>query len=119
MPPEPLGGRDPYSSSKACSELVTAAYRESFAEFDREHPDIEVRVNVVPYKSYFDSLRTDVAGGGADDVFWLSNAYFAGYADNGAPGERADNHPGYNGAFVLDPDGHNIEAVNHNRTGHS
>lgn len=28
--PEPLGGRDPYSSSKACSELVTAAYRSSF-----------------------------------------------------------------------------------------
>ena len=29
---EPLGGRDPYSSSKACSELVTAAYRDSFLE---------------------------------------------------------------------------------------
>jgi hypothetical protein len=24
-------------------------------------------------------------------------------------------HPGYYGAFVLDPDGHNIEAINHNR----
>jgi multiple sugar transport system substrate-binding protein len=64
-------------------EQVAAAYRESFDEFSREHPDIEVRVNVVAYKSYFDTLRTDVAGGGADDVFWLSNAYFAGYADNG------------------------------------
>jgi catechol 2,3-dioxygenase-like lactoylglutathione lyase family enzyme len=39
----------------------------------------------------------------------------AGYADNGAPGEREHYHPGYYGAFVLDPDGHNIEAVNHNR----
>lgn len=29
---EPMGGRDPYSSSKACSELVTAAYRSSFFE---------------------------------------------------------------------------------------
>ena len=64
-------------------EQVAAAYRQSFDEFSREHPDIEVRVNVVAYKSYFDTLRTDVAGGGADDVFWLSNAYFAGYADNG------------------------------------
>ena len=27
---EPLGGRDPYSSSKACAELVTSAYRHSF-----------------------------------------------------------------------------------------
>ena len=64
-------------------EQVAAAYRQSFVEFSREHPDIEVRVNVVAYKNYFDTLRTDLAGGGADDVFWLSNAYFAGYADNG------------------------------------
>jgi catechol 2,3-dioxygenase-like lactoylglutathione lyase family enzyme len=42
-------------------------------------------------------------------------ALAAGYADNGAPGERLAYHPGYYGAFVLDPDGHNIEAVNHNR----
>ena len=64
-------------------EQVAAAYRESFAAFTREHPDIEVRVNVVAYSSYFDTLRTDVAGGGADDIFWLSNAYFSGYADSG------------------------------------
>ncbi len=42
-------------------------------------------------------------------------AVAAGYADNGAPGERAIYHPGYYGAFVLDPDGHNVEVVNHNR----
>ena len=39
----------------------------------------------------------------------------AGYRDNGAPGERAVYHEGYYGAFVLDPDGHNVEVVNHNR----
>ena len=39
----------------------------------------------------------------------------AGYEDHGAPGERAVYHPGYYGAFVLDPDGHNVEVVNHNR----
>jgi catechol 2,3-dioxygenase-like lactoylglutathione lyase family enzyme len=39
----------------------------------------------------------------------------AGYRDNGAPGERPVYHPGYYGAFVLDPDGNNIELVNHNR----
>jgi catechol 2,3-dioxygenase-like lactoylglutathione lyase family enzyme len=38
----------------------------------------------------------------------------AGYRDNGAPGERPVYHPGYYGAFVLDPDGNNIERVNHN-----
>ena len=39
----------------------------------------------------------------------------AGYRDNGPPGERPEYHPGYVGAFVLDPDGNNVEAVNHNR----
>jgi catechol 2,3-dioxygenase-like lactoylglutathione lyase family enzyme len=36
----------------------------------------------------------------------------AGGTDNGAPGPR-DYHPNYYGAFVLDPDGNNIEAVCH------
>ncbi len=39
----------------------------------------------------------------------------AGYASNGAPGERRRYHPGYYAAFMLDPDGNNIEVVNHNR----
>jgi catechol 2,3-dioxygenase-like lactoylglutathione lyase family enzyme len=37
----------------------------------------------------------------------------AGYRDNGPPGLRPIYHPGYYGAFVLDPDGNNIEVVNH------
>ena len=39
-------------------------------------------------------------------------ALAAGGKDNGAPGERRY-HPGYYGAFVIDPDGNNIEAVYH------
>jgi predicted lactoylglutathione lyase len=42
-------------------------------------------------------------------------AISAGGADNGAPGERPQYHPGYYSAFVLDPDGHNVEAVFHDR----
>ena len=41
-------------------------------------------------------------------------AVAAGHPDNGGPGERAS-HPGYYAAFVFDPDGHNVELVNHNR----
>jgi catechol 2,3-dioxygenase-like lactoylglutathione lyase family enzyme len=40
----------------------------------------------------------------------------AGYDDNGPAGERPQYHPGYYGAFVLDPDGHNLEAVFHDRS---
>jgi multiple sugar transport system substrate-binding protein len=64
-------------------EQVAAAYRKSFAAFARTHPDIDVRTNVVSYSTYFTTLRTDVAGGSADDIFWVSNAYLAGYADSG------------------------------------
>jgi catechol 2,3-dioxygenase-like lactoylglutathione lyase family enzyme len=37
----------------------------------------------------------------------------AGGRDNGAPGPRPQYHPHYFGAFVLDPDGNNVEAVHH------
>ena len=40
-------------------------------------------------------------------------ALAAGGRDNGAPGLRTYYHPGYYGAFVLDPDGNNLEAVHH------
>jgi len=40
-------------------------------------------------------------------------ALAAGGRDNGAPGIRARYHPDYYGAFVFDPDGHNVEAVCH------
>ena len=43
------------------------------------------------------------------------DATAAGYRDNGAPGERPTYHEGYYAAFVLDPDGNNVEVVNHNR----
>ncbi len=40
-------------------------------------------------------------------------AVAAGGSDNGGPGVRSDIHPNYYAAFVIDPDGHNIEAVCH------
>ncbi len=46
------------------------------------------------------------------DAFYQA-AMAAGGRDNGAPGLRPHYHPDYYGAFVLDPDGHNIEAVCH------
>ncbi|MCV7194733.1 ABC transporter substrate-binding protein [Mycolicibacterium brumae] len=63
-------------------QQVAAAYRESLDAFTAANPDIEVRIVTVSYASYFDTLRTDVAGGGADDVFWLNSTNLAGYADN-------------------------------------
>jgi catechol 2,3-dioxygenase-like lactoylglutathione lyase family enzyme len=42
-------------------------------------------------------------------------AVAAGHRDQGVPGERPQYHPGYYAAYVLDPDGNNIELVNHRR----
>ena len=46
------------------------------------------------------------------DAFYEA-ALAAGGTDNGKPGPRPHYHEHYYGAFVLDPDGHNIEAVIH------
>ena len=46
------------------------------------------------------------------DAFYEA-AMAAGGTDNGAPGIRSEYHESYYGAFVLDPDGNNIEAVCH------
>src|SRR3954454_11798423 len=64
------------------------------------------------------TVNAHIAFGAADDATveaFHAAAVAAGHRDNGAPGERAVYHPGYYGAFVCDPDGNNIEVVNHNR----
>ena len=53
------------------------------------------------------------AKGRADVRAFHDAAIAAGGKDNGPPGVREMYHPSYYGAFVLDPDGHNIEAVCH------
>jgi catechol 2,3-dioxygenase-like lactoylglutathione lyase family enzyme len=50
----------------------------------------------------------------AVDEFWRVGTE-AGFISNGEPGERPEYHRGYYAAFLLDPDGHNVEAVCHNR----
>jgi catechol 2,3-dioxygenase-like lactoylglutathione lyase family enzyme len=47
---------------------------------------------------------------------FYESAVAAGYRSNGEPGERAQYHAGYYAAFVLDPDGNNIELVEHHRS---
>jgi catechol 2,3-dioxygenase-like lactoylglutathione lyase family enzyme len=58
-----------------------------------------------------------VAFSGKDDDVrrFHADATTAGYRSNGEPGERPRYHAGYYSAFVLDPDGNNIEVVDHHR----
>jgi len=77
---------------------------------ERPHPDywfgvgpVQARVHV----AFRAKSRQHV------DAFYQA-AMAAGGRDNGGPGLRPQYHANYYGAFVLDPDGHNIEAVCHN-----
>jgi len=53
------------------------------------------------------------AGSTADSREQVDAFHAAGGRDNGAPGIRPSYSTGYYGAFLLDPDGHNLEAVFH------
>jgi catechol 2,3-dioxygenase-like lactoylglutathione lyase family enzyme len=61
------------------------------------------------------NLHVAFSGSDEDVRRFHTNAIAAGYRSNGEPGERPRYHPGYYAAFVLDPDGNNIEVVNHHR----
>jgi catechol 2,3-dioxygenase-like lactoylglutathione lyase family enzyme len=65
-----------------------------------------------PTENFHVAFPTDDDG---DVVRFHEAATGAGYRSNGAPGERRRYHPGYYSAYVLDPDGNNVEVVNHNR----
>ncbi|MGH3586587.1 MAG: ABC transporter substrate-binding protein, partial [Pseudonocardia sp.] len=64
-------------------EDVAAAYEESFAEFSRQNPDVQVQLRVVPWSDYFTGLALDVSSGTAEDVYWLNSANFGALADGG------------------------------------
>lgn len=78
--------------------------------YGRERPVFWLREHVEtgPGRHYAFSANSR----GEVDAFHTA-ALAAGGKDNGAPGVRAHYHPDYYGAFVIDPDGNNIEAVCH------
>jgi len=65
-------------------------------------------------KAPTDKIHVAFRASGRDIVrAFYEAAIAAGGQDNGAPGIRAHYHENYYGAFVLDPDGHNVEACCH------
>lgn len=74
-----------------------------------EKPDFWISPGASPTETHIAFSAADRA---TVDAFYQA-ALAAGGKDNGAPGLRPQYHPGYYGAFILDPDGINIEAVCH------
>lgn len=58
--------------------------------FEAENPDIKVKVETIPYDSYFTKLQTALAGGTAGDSFELNYENFVSYAENGSLAELSD-----------------------------
>jgi multiple sugar transport system substrate-binding protein len=63
-------------------DQVAKAYEQSFAAFEKAHPDIKVTVQLVPWADYWTKLPADVAAGTAADIFWTNTSNFGLYADN-------------------------------------
>jgi catechol 2,3-dioxygenase-like lactoylglutathione lyase family enzyme len=104
---------------KALAPLGIGLVMEVTAEQTGDHPAAGFGSEGKPYFWFgvgSDIARTHVAftakTRASVDAFYKA-AMAAGAADNGAPGLRPHYHENYYGAFVLDPDGHNIEAVCH------
>jgi catechol 2,3-dioxygenase-like lactoylglutathione lyase family enzyme len=71
--------------------------------------------SLVPGPQPTANLHMAFSGHDEDVQRFYAEATAAGYAGNGEPGERARYHRGYYAAYVFDPDGNNIEVVDHHR----
>ena len=91
-------------------ELMMKFGGRSPASASRGKPDFWIGARRAPKDAIHIAFR---ASGRAQVRAFYEAAIAAGGKDNGAPGLRPHYHEHYYGAFVLDPDGHNIEAVCH------
>lgn len=108
-----------YKAALAPLGITLVAEFESFAGYGKDGQDFwigqgasdfmseeQARVNTPVHVAFVAENRQAV------EAFYEA-ALKAGGRDHGKPGLRPEYHPEYYGAFVLDPDGHNIEAVCH------
>ena len=84
----------------------------SFLGFGRERPQFWIGSGLAHTPGIHVAFAADSRA--LVDAFYAATLA-AGGRDNGPPGLRPHYHPDYYGAFVLDPDGHNVEAVCHGR----
>ena len=108
-----------YAKSKAFFEqaLAPLGYRclmefGVFGGFGVERPDFWIVAGRVQPSEPVTHVAFQASTPAEVDAFHEA-ALAAGGSDNGAPGLREQYHPTYYGAFVLDPDGNNVEAVCH------
>lgn len=57
--------------------------KELVENFNKQHPDIHVKLELTPYDQYFTKLDAAASGGSLPDVFWMNGPNFVKYAANG------------------------------------
>jgi multiple sugar transport system substrate-binding protein len=62
--------------------LVAKAYEKSFAAFEKQNKKISVKVETVPWDTYWTKLTTDIGAGDSSDIYWINSSNFGIYADN-------------------------------------
>ena len=103
--------RDFYTACLAPLGIELIAEHDGWGGFGRDDkPDFWFGPDGEPHKPMHIAF---VAGDRAIVDRFYQAGISAGGKDNGAPGLRPIYHPHYYGAFLIDPDGHNIEAVCH------
>ena len=115
-----------YARSKAFYEAALAPLGMSLlretpsgAGFGRTRPQLWIREGVASFQQArqleaITPVHVSLSARTRDEVIAFHTAALAaGARDFGAPGLRPEYHPHYFGAFVLDPDGHDLEAVTH------
>jgi|GEM_PF-255935 len=73
------GGATGTVTVRLWDEQVQKAYDEGFAALMAKNPGLTVKTVLVPWADYFTKLRTDVAGGNADDIFLMNGSYIEPY----------------------------------------
>ncbi|WP_345762062.1 ABC transporter substrate-binding protein [Diaminobutyricibacter sp. McL0608] len=82
-------------SGNAGSDKVTLSYaiwdapqkpamQKIVDEFEKQNPNIQVKIQVTPWDTYWTKLQTAATGGSAPDVFWMNDANLPNYANGGA-----------------------------------
>lgn len=59
------------------------AMQKTIDEFHKQHPNINVEIQLTPWANYWDKLKTAAAGGETYDVFWMNGPSFPFYASKG------------------------------------
>ena len=71
-------------------QVQEPAMKKIISAFEKDHPDVNVKIQLTPYASYFTKLQTAMTGGSGPDVFWMNGPNIQLYSANGQLASLSD-----------------------------